>query len=90
MKLEFKYSNFKQSSSLLFQYLDVLVDNNNFSNVRQKQLENKAALSLLPERLESLAGMGWEERQVNLATGQYTQILQLHSILVVFDMRVGR
>jgi hypothetical protein len=33
-------------------------------------LENKAALSLLPERLASLAEMDWEERQVNLATGQ--------------------
>jgi len=37
---------------------------------RQKQLENKAALSLLQERLDSLAKMDWEERQVNLATGE--------------------
>jgi hypothetical protein len=39
-------------------------------------LENKAALSLLPERLASLAEMDWEERQVNLATG--------HPELVIF------
>ncbi len=44
---------------------------------RQKQLENKAALSLLSERLESLAQMDWEERQVNLVTGERLSLVDL-------------
>jgi type II pantothenate kinase len=37
--------------------------------LRQKQLENKQALALLPEHLGRLAGMEWEQRQEALALG---------------------
>jgi len=35
----------------------------------QKQLENKAALSLLPQRLQDLQKMSWDQRQESIALG---------------------
>eukprot|EP00088_Acartia_fossae_P030687 TRINITY_DN3168_c0_g1_i2.p1 TRINITY_DN3168_c0_g1~~TRINITY_DN3168_c0_g1_i2.p1 ORF type:complete len:628 (-),score=114.81 TRINITY_DN3168_c0_g1_i2:357-2132(-) len=37
--------------------------------LRQKQLENKTALALLPDRLQELATMDWDLKQVELALG---------------------
>jgi hypothetical protein len=54
-------------------------------------LENKAALSLLPERLASLAEMDWEERQVNLATGHisYVKILRFYKKIFLIRPLLG-
>jgi len=37
--------------------------------LRQKQLENKAALQLLPERLSQLSAMDWQTKQESIALG---------------------
>ena len=37
---------------------------------RQKQVENKTALALLPQRLELLNNMEWKDKQVELAMGE--------------------
>ena len=44
---------------------------------RQKQVENKTALALLPSRLQDLENMDWQEKQVELALGKFVLVLQI-------------
>ena len=65
----FKLNDVKQSVKTI---LSVMLE-----LFRQKQVENKTALALLPSRLQDLEIMDWQEKQVELALGKFVLVLQI-------------